>query len=434
MGEAADDAIEQSLAMMEWEDLHPEEAAEEEGPIYDRQYRSTKITMSSEQPIEAEVVKNEAVALRPHSGVPTIASMEQAFAMAVRQRELLSDYIKKQLVPGKHFYARGDQKPSLTKEGAEIILLPHSLAPDYELISGPSEPPEGDKPYQITVKCTLRSKGDPTSFVGSGIGSAGSHKGFWRRERGKQDVWDYQPRQTDRYLCYNATVKMAQKSAMIAATINSTAASEFFTQDMEEDTSHTKAPPPQSKKQEAAPKKEVKMPTDKTRKWMLDGLKANEGQPNRAIAVEYFQKLAQLIPGEPLEQLPLRFVPYDKKQLDALIECITNFEAGGDVVKAFEPHYEAQDKPVEVPRDDEEVEEGDEWRTFVMPFGDDKGTPMEEIDKKTLFGWWANYEVTTEFKDRKTGKMVQKKPETVAEDQKFRDMLDQAGEHYNFKK
>src|SRR5207249_5814369 len=44
----------------------------------------------------------------------------------------------------------------------------------------------------------------------------------------------HQPRQNDPGLGYNATIKMAQKSALCAATLNSTAASEFFTQDMED--------------------------------------------------------------------------------------------------------------------------------------------------------------------------------------------------------
>ena len=63
-------------------------------------------------------------------------------------------------------------------------------------------------------------------FEGEGIGSASSHV---TRKDGTRVV-----RMRDVGLRHNATLKMAQKSAYIAATLNATAASEFFTQDMEE--------------------------------------------------------------------------------------------------------------------------------------------------------------------------------------------------------
>lgn len=163
---------------------------------------------------------------RASQALESIADMELRFAIAVRQRELLADYIRKQLKPRKHFYkVSGADKPSLTKEGAEVVCLPHGLLPDYDILSGPKEPPVTKEPYQIIVKCVLLRHGQ---FAGSGIGSASS----WITPRN----FPRKPRQPDPGLCHNATLKMAQKSAFIAATLNATAASEFFTQDMEEDT------------------------------------------------------------------------------------------------------------------------------------------------------------------------------------------------------
>lgn len=328
--------------------------------------------MSDKETIEAEVVPTQAVAVRQQAGgLATVADLEQSFALAVRQRELLSEYIRKQLKPGKHFYQRGDQKPSLSKEGAEIILLPHNLAPDYEWVSGPESPPEGDAPYQITIKCVLRAKGNPQSFVGSGIGSAGSHKGYWRKQ-GKESVWDYQPRQTDRFLCHNATIKMAQKSAMIAATINSTAASEFFTQDMDESGGAEVCNPPPAR---PVAKPHPNLPTSNTRAWMLKELKAEEPGHARLLR-EYFEKLGQLLTSEKLEDLPLRFVPASRKELEALVSCVGNFEAGGDAVAAFEPHTEADaPKPKNsgrkpAPRESSPKESeasGEPWYPIVVP-------------------------------------------------------------------
>ncbi len=156
-----------------------------------------------------------------------IYELETRFAMAVRQRELLETYIKERLKPDKHFYTVGDEpgrKPSLTKEGAELICLPHALKGHYEWVSGPENPPLDDVAYQITMKCELEANGN---FAGEGIGSASSMVT-------KRDSTRVQ-RQKDPGLRHNATIKMACKSAYIAATLNSTAASEFFTQDLEDD-------------------------------------------------------------------------------------------------------------------------------------------------------------------------------------------------------
>lgn len=156
-----------------------------------------------------------------------IQELETRFAMAIRQRELLETYIKERLTPDKHFYKVGDSaKPSLTKEGAELICLPHNLKARYAIVSGPENPPLDDSPFQITVNCEL-TNGD--KFSGQALGSASS---MITRKDGTRIQ-----RQKDPGLRHNATLKMACKSAYIAATLNSTAASEFFTQDLEDDQS-----------------------------------------------------------------------------------------------------------------------------------------------------------------------------------------------------
>ncbi len=161
--------------------------------------------------------------------------LETRFAMAVRQRELLENYIRERLHPDKHFYTVGDEpgrKPSLTKEGAELICLPHNLKGHYEWLFGSENPPMDDSPYQITMKCIFENNG---KFEGEGVGSASSMIT-------KRDGTRVQ-RQKDPGLRHNATIKMACKSAYIAATLNSTAASEFFTQDLEDDqTGESKKP------------------------------------------------------------------------------------------------------------------------------------------------------------------------------------------------
>lgn len=178
------------------------------------------------------------------------------------------------------------------------------------------------------------------------------------------------------------------------------------------------------------PKKDVKMPTESTRKWMIEQLQAGEGHGNRKVVEEYFQKIGQLIPNEQIEDLALRFVPFSKQELDFLVNCLSNFEAGGEAIRAFTPHGEA-DEPAKKKGDfDDPVEspEEEEWRSFPMPFGKNSGVAMEDLPKNYLFGLWANYTVETEYNGKP------KKPETIAKDTKFREMLNQAGEHYKFDK
>lgn len=184
------------------------------------------------------------------------------------------------------------------------------------------------------------------------------------------------------------------------------------------------ATPAEPKQQ--APKPELKMPTEATRKWMIKELKAGPGEANTDIVHEYFVKIGQLLPTESVEDLALRFVPFSKKELEALVNCLSNFEAGGDAVRAFDPHSEATEPEAtkEVPRGTSD----EPWRDYPMPWGQKAGVKLGDLDKKYLYGLWANHKVTTEYKGKP------KKPETIAKDQEFRAMLDLAGAHYKFEK
>ena len=70
--------------------------------------------------------------------------------------------------------------------------------------------------------------------------------------------------------------------------------------------------------------------------------------------------------------------------------------------------------------------EQEPWRMMPVPFGQDAGKLMGDLDKKKLWGWWANFKVETEYKGKP------KNPSTIARDQQFRAMLDAAGAHYEF--
>ncbi len=146
-------------------------------------------------------------------------------------------------------------------------------------------------------------------------------------------------------------------------------------------------------------------------------------------ALEYFQKIGCLMPNEGLADLPLRFVPATAKQWEALKGAIIAFTEGHEAKAAFPPNEEAAvPKPVEVPRqaDLATPEAAEAWRAFPMPWGKQSGVPLGELEKKYLYGLWANFKVEEEYNGKP------KRLETVAKDRLFRTMLDDAGAHYKF--
>jgi hypothetical protein len=86
---------------------------------------------------------------------------------------------------------------------------------------------------------------------------------------------------------------------------------------------------------------------------MISALKANPGEPNRDIVTEYFRKLehpSQLMPGEQLEDLPLRFVPAASGQMRNLAAKLSEFGDGGMATAAFPPHAMDADMPEAQPK------------------------------------------------------------------------------------
>lgn len=147
-----------------------------------------------------------------------------------------------------------------------------------------------------------------------------------------------------------------------------------------------------------------KQATEATRTWFLNELAARTLVTE---ATEYFRSTDALMPNEELQDLPLDRIPTSK---DAAKEVIAAIQA-----------FAFPDGTAGSPDDPNAA-----WRTFPIPFGKQAGKTLAEVDKKFLYGFWAGFKVETEFNGKS------KKPETIAKDQLFRDMLDEAGKHYQF--
>jgi len=198
---------------------------------------------------------------------PIVNIEESAMPLAnlTEQVNLIQQIMKKIMHENEHYgIIPGTDKPTLLKPGAEKLCLTFRLGPDYEIIR---EVREKDF-IAYTVRCSLTHipTGRP---IASGVGSCNSRETKYRyrsENTGRpvpKEYWDkrdpdilggtqFKPRKKkdengkNRWFIFeqiendnpwdldNTLVKMACKRSLIAATLNATAASDIFTQDIED--------------------------------------------------------------------------------------------------------------------------------------------------------------------------------------------------------
>jgi hypothetical protein len=176
---------------------------------------------------------------------------------AVDRYNIVVEFTKAVMKPGKDYGAPfpGTNKPTLLKPGAEKLTSLFGLAPDFVSIDKIVDFETGM--FYFQYQCDLYKDG---AKVGSGIGSCNSretkyryrwlksaHKpdkeeaerlkaegiGRWRKFNGNW-VWHERTLNTEPFDLVNTIDKMAQKRALVAATLIAANASEFFTQDIED--------------------------------------------------------------------------------------------------------------------------------------------------------------------------------------------------------
>jgi hypothetical protein len=176
-------------------------------------------------------------------------------------------------------------------------------------------------------------------------------------------------------------------------------------------------PPPPTK----APANPPSAPPQATPAYKAKMVKLLE--PVGAVALEWAVKVGWLLPTESLDDIPLDRVPRSKSEMDAMIAAVSAFADGGEPLEPGKP-------PIEVPRDTHLDHNSPDapWRSFPMPWGKMSGTKLADLEKKYLFGNWANFAVETEYQGKP------KRPEIIEKDKLFRAMLDEAGKHYEFTK
>lgn len=318
---------------------------------------------------------------------PTGGADELTVQQIVEQTQKIQDCIAKVMKEGEHYgvipgteRSDGKSKPTLLKPGAEKLCLLFRLDPEYEVIRQITEPtlisymvrcvvfhiPTGariasglgscnsrEEKYLRAApkkcpKCNketiFRSKGkdgdkvEPGWFCWSKKGGCGQNYLAADPEIVNQDAGIKDPADLD-----NTLIKMACKRALIAAVLNATAASDFFTQDLEDLTD--KAAEYQTQKEGAGPK------TDgKTTPTQTDG-QTSAGKPPKANTIAHNGRLASPEQVRKLQDLKGKIggMTADgyKKQLAAFKDKFgkpinTSTELSEDQIANLIGRYEAQ--------------------------------------------------------------------------------------------
>jgi len=212
------------------------------------------------------------------------------------QVNLIQEIMKQVMTEDEHFgKIPGCPKPTLFKPGAEKIAMTFRFAAEYDELPGSTESNDF-----ICYKINCNLVHFPTGRkVGSGRGTCNSKEKKYRTRsvfankateeekdlgqevertssKGKytvyivpQDPWDIQ----------NTLYKMACKRALVAAVLTATAASDCFTQDIEDLPEGTVA------EEEPKGKPEVKEPGVKkpTRKQMLEAFEIEKGRVGKEV-------------------------------------------------------------------------------------------------------------------------------------------------------
>lgn len=224
------------------------------------------------------MANGDAIARRTDGGMATVMPAEMTIEELVARTQKVQQAMKAVMHEGEHYgVVPGTNKPTLLKPGAEKLLNLFMLDPEYGAVR---EPEEGAH-LTITSTCTLYHIGTGAR-LGSGMGSCSTRESKYAYRtakrvcpkcgadainkskfppRGKRDEapgWYCYAKvggcgvefsaedpsivgQTlgrvdnpDKADQYNTVLKMANKRSLVAAVLNVTAASDIFTQDLED--------------------------------------------------------------------------------------------------------------------------------------------------------------------------------------------------------
>ena len=229
---------------------------------------------------EGECLMTKELVITGELSTPTIQQ-------AIDRYNLIVEYTKRMMQEGKDYGTiPGTGKPTLYKPGAEKLCSLFGLYPEFQVVDSICDFDKGL--FYFNYKCILSHNGKP---IASGDGSCNSKEKKYRyrnvtenkaTEKDKQNALRvetkngkygkykvYVVENTEPFELVNTISKMAQKRALVAATLIAANASEFFTQDLEDldtiegDFQEVEAPQKNQPAKKAAPKSQSKPPPQK---------------------------------------------------------------------------------------------------------------------------------------------------------------------------
>lgn len=184
--------------------------------------------------------------------IVTLDGSTPTIQQAIDRYNLIVEYTKRMMKEGKDYGTiPGTGKPTLYKPGAEKLCSLFGLYPEFLVVDSITDFDKGL--FYFNYKCILSLNGKP---VASGDGSCNSKEKKYRyrnvyenkaTEQEKQNALRVETKEgkygkykvyvienTEPFELVNTLSKMAQKRALVAATLIAANASEFFTQDLED--------------------------------------------------------------------------------------------------------------------------------------------------------------------------------------------------------
>lgn len=160
------------------------------------------------------------------------APEDQRGALEVRQQVNQIQYLMREVLKdGEHFGTiKGcGNKPTLLQSGAEKIAYMFHFVPEYEVTRTSLE--GGHREYEVV--CTLKHR-DTGQLMGGGLGLCTTMESKYRYRWEGYGSNKHRIENADIADVYNTVLKMAKKRAFVDAVKSTTAASDIFTQDIED--------------------------------------------------------------------------------------------------------------------------------------------------------------------------------------------------------
>lgn len=179
-----------------------------------------------------------------------IVKAEQQAALEVRQQVNQIQYLMKEVLKeGEHYgtVPGCGKKPTLLQPGAEKIAYMFHFVPTYEVKR--CDLGNGHREYEVS--CTLTSR-DTGQVMGGGMGTCSTMESKYRYRTSWSNNQKVKNENPDIADTWNTVLKMAKKRAFVDAVKSTTAASDIFTQDIEDMPAPMPAPQPAPQPVQAA--------------------------------------------------------------------------------------------------------------------------------------------------------------------------------------